>query len=337
MSENLARYVRRPDLPESRIAVQWTRIDPRSMPSRPPRWLGPAATVAVCCVVAAIALRARARAPLDPMQGAVLEGGAVTLSDGSRVAVGDGGRVRVIAMRDETVELALDVGSLDLLAHGRRSLRVTTAHYDIVDVGTRFRVACDPRGDVRVDVFEGIVEIRGRDGNPEPRRLLAGDSWSNVTTEALPPSAPTAPPAPEPSVAPAAEAPTDARDPGVTARELLKTGERARMAGQTQAAAAAFDALRHRYRSDPRAALAAFELGRLRLDDLKDAAGAVEALDDALGLSPHGPLREDVEARRVEALAAERSPLCAGARDVFLTRYPGSAHAAVVAGQCARE
>ena len=83
--------------------------------------------------------------------------------------------------------------------------------------------------------------------------------------------------------------------------------------------------------------LAAFELGRLRLDSLGDAAGADEAFRDAIALSPQGPLREDAEARRVEALAAERSPECATARNAFLARYPHSVHAAVVSGTCSGE
>jgi transmembrane sensor len=120
-------------------------------------------------------------------------------------------------------------------------------------------------------------------------------------------------------------------------RELLDAAQRAKLAGQPRAAGAAFDALRRRFRSDPRAALAAFELGRLRLENLGDAPGAVEAFDDAIALAPGGPLREDAEARRVEALAVERSPRCAAARDSFLSRFPGSAHAAVVAGRCARD
>jgi transmembrane sensor len=113
--------------------------------------------------------------------------------------------------------------------------------------------------------------------------------------------------------------------------------QRARLAGQPRAAGVAFETLRRRFRSDPRAALAAFELGRLRLDSLGDAAGAVEAFDDAIALAPRGPLREDAEARRVEALGIERSPQCPSARDAFIARYPGSAHAAVVAERCAHE
>jgi transmembrane sensor len=109
------------------------------------------------------------------------------------------------------------------------------------------------------------------------------------------------------------------------------------MAGHPRAAAAAFDTLRRRFRTDPRAALAAFELGRLRLDSLGDAPGALEALNDAIGLSPRGPLREDAEARRVEALSAQRSPDCGAARDAFLGRYPRSAHVDLVAGRCAAE
>jgi transmembrane sensor len=115
---------------------------------------------------------------------------------------------------------------------------------------------------------------------------------------------------------------------------LLESAKRARLAGRPRDAAIALDTLRRRYRSDPRAALAAFELGRLRLDNLGDAPGAVEALNDAIVLAPQGSFREDAEARRVDALDAEGAPGCAEARDAYLVRYPKGIHATMVAARC---
>ncbi len=252
------------------------------------------------------------------MEGAVIEDGAVTLADGSRVAIAQGGRVRVVTVREDAVELALDVGEVDLaVPHGRRTLVVHTPRYDVVDVGTRFRVALDAQGEVRVDVSEGSVEVRSRDGGHPARRLDAGESWSNAPAPTAPPSSSSAmalvtepmnDPAPAPSGA-------SGRDASASPKELLETAERARLAGNARTAAAALDTLRRRFRSDPRAALAAFELGRLRLDSLGDAPGAVEALNDAVRLFPAGPApRRRRGARRVEALAAERSPECASAQ-----------------------
>jgi transmembrane sensor len=345
MTEPLARYVR-PHLTEARVARQWRNIDSRSLPAPAARYRLAALAVALCAVaLVAIVFRGRDRALDGGMEGSVIEDGTVTLVDGSRVAVTEGGRVRVERMRADAVVLTLDAGAVELaVPHTRRTLVVRTPLYDVVDVGTRFRVVLDADGGERVDVSEGQVEIRSRAGKTTVR-LVAGDSWSSMPSSphavSLAPS--TVEPSPSGLVATAATAATAPAEPASSApihdanvgpKELLEIGQRARLAGQPRTAGAAFDTLRRRFRSDPRAALAAFELGRLRLDILGDAPGAVEAFDDAIALAPRGPLREDAEARRVEALGAERSPQCPAARDAFLARYPASAHAAVVTGQC---
>jgi hypothetical protein len=339
MSEpDLARFVK-PNLTEARIAWLWGRVDARSRPSRIRRRLLPAFAVVACCagLLAAMA-RGRSKQLPNSMEGAVVESGAITLADGSRVVLADGGRVRILTVREGTVELALEVGAIDLaVMHSRRLLVVHTPRYDIVDLGTRFRVMLDAQGGTHVDVSEGTVEVRCRDGSERTRLLGAGESWSNAQSSVAPSAMATSTEAaPRPLSEPPAAAPI-VREVSPGPKELLETAESARLAGQLRSAAEAFDTLRHHFRADSRAALAAFELGRLRLDSLDDAPGAVDALNDAIRLSPRGPLREDAEARRVEALAAERSPDCSAARDAFLARYPHSAHASGVAGRCVLE
>jgi hypothetical protein len=340
MSEPLSRHIP-PNLSEARVGRLWGNIDARATPDRKMRygrWLVAQAVLAGSLAVF-LGLRGHGRAPPDGMEGSLIESGTVTLADGSHVAVSDGGRLRVETLRDDFVVLALDVGSVELaVAHTRRTLVVRTPRYDVVDVGTRFRVVLDADGSERVEVSEGSVEIRSRLDKTPARRLEGGESWSS--TPSAPAPVVSAGPMPvEATIASSAEPlPSSAvRDPRVGPRDLLERAERARLAGQPRAAVAALDTLRQRFRSDPRAPLAAFELGRLRLDSLGDAHGALEAFDDAIALAPRGPLRQDAEARRVEALSVERSPLCAAARDAFLERYPTSAHAAVVAAQCVRE
>jgi hypothetical protein len=330
-----------PKVTEARLKRQWQRVEPRSRPSRLPRYLVPAlASMVSVAVLVGVVLRGRPRAAPSSIEGAVIESGAITLADGSRVVLADGGRVRMLTVRDDAVELVLEVGAIDLAGpHSRRMLVVHTPRYDVVDVGTRFRVSIDARGEMHVDVAEGAVEVRRRDGS-EPTHLLdAGESWSNALLLAPPPAVASAIETAEAAArsADAPAPPASARELSAGPKELLETAERARLAGHARTAAEALDTLRRRFRTDPRAALAAFELARLRLDSLDDAPGAVDALNDAIGLSPQGPLREDAEARRVEALAAERSPECSAARDAFLARYPRSAHAAVVAGRCVLE
>jgi hypothetical protein len=339
MSEsNLARFVK-PNLTEARISWLWNRVDARSRPFQWRRRLVPLVALVACCAgLLAVSLRGRSKQPPSAMEGAVVESGAITLADGSRVVLAEGGRMRIVTLREDTVELALEVGAMDLaIMHSRRLLVVHTPRYDVVDLGTQFRVTLDSQGGTHVDVSEGTVEVRCRDGSERTRTLEAGESWSNVQAAGAPSAiARVREPAPRLVSEPAAPPPS-AREVSPGPRELLETAERARLAGQLRSAAEAFDALRHHFRADSRAALAAFELGRLRLDSLDDAPGAVDALSDAIRLSPTGPLREDAEARRVEALAAERSTDCSAARDAFLARYPHSAHASGVAGRCAPE
>jgi FecR protein len=348
-ARRLAQYVPLPAsfLAEERLARQWSTIAVRSgrvsaLPkiSRPLRAIGTIAAFAgaAAAVILAVAnRRSHALAP-ESMDGASIEGGTVTLVDGSRVAVGDGGRVRVNAVHPRDIDLALEEGSAAFdVPHRDRRLTVHAGRYDVVDLGTQFRVSVTRDGQVSVDVASGSVEVRSTTSGEAPRQLSAGDHWSNAVANAATP-----PPLSEPAplavtslpVAPPNPPPAPVVVPTTSAKELLKLSERQRLAGDTRGAAATLDALRRRHRTDPRAALAAFELARLRLDALGDAAGAVEALSDSIALAPSGPLREDAEARRVEALDVEHSPECASSRDAFLARYPRSVHQSVVARRC---
>ncbi|HLK39798.1 MAG TPA: FecR family protein [Polyangiaceae bacterium] len=341
MSERrLSRYVQ-PLLPEGRIARQWTEVARRSARGETGRRSLSILAVGgavVACVAAFVLARPHPQASLE---GAILKGGDVVLPDGSQIAVDDGGQVRIDAVSGDRVELALVAGSLRLtVPHASRRVVVHAGAFDVVDLGTRFRVQLGASGEVGVEVAEGSVQVERRGGGRPGLRVDAGEHWSNASPSTAPPAAPKEEPSAPPPAA-SSPAPTDDAVPSAALestagpKDLLESAERARIAGNPQGAATAFDTLRRRYRRDPRAALAAFELGRLRLDSLDDPAGAVEALNDAIALAPRGPLREDAEARRVEALAAARSPECASARDAFLARYPRGVHRALVARQCA--
>jgi hypothetical protein len=81
--------------------------------------------------------------------------------------------------------------------------------------------------------------------------------------------------------------------------------------------------------------LSAFELGRLRMDRLGDAAGAISALERAVALNVGPTFREDALARLVTAYAAQgNAAACARARDRYLASYPSGVHAGAVAGRC---
>ena len=100
-------------------------------------------------------------------------------------------------------------------------------------------------------------------------------------------------------------------------------------------AVAAYELLLAKYPTDGRAALAAFELGRLRMDRLGNLPGAVNALRQAIALSRDAGFREDAMARLVRAYdgmgATER---CREAREEYLKSYPSGVHTANVSARC---
>jgi quercetin dioxygenase-like cupin family protein len=233
---------------------------------------------------------------------------------------------------------------------GRRFV-VTAGAIEINDVGTVFTVAREGTDGelVRVSVLSGDVEVRV--GAETPRPLHAGES---LTTPELPlepppamsigtrenPQAPRQMPdesisaAPEPEPAPSP--PAVARPINlITAKSLLAEATAARQAGDPSSEAQALDALRRQFPHDPRAPIAGFELGILRMDQLGNRRGALEALRTAITLSPRASFREDAEARIVALLdELEDVTGCAAARNAFLSRYPESVHRASIHGRC---
>jgi hypothetical protein len=91
-----------------------------------------------------------------------------------------------------------------------------------------------------------------------------------------------------------------------------------------------------KYPNDGRVGLAAFELGRLRLERLGNPAGAIPVLEKAMAHAPSPGLREDALARLVQAYSAiGDSVRCRRARDKYLTEYSGGVHANAVKTRCA--
>jgi hypothetical protein len=261
--------------------------------------------------------------------------GAMTLADGSRVRLRENGRIRLEHFDERRAELTLEQGAaeLDVIHVSSRMFVVHVGRFDVVDVGTRFVVTLDPQG-IHVAVELGSVDVRDTMGVLPPRTISAGESWSSSNT------APIATPestseSSDAGTAPALTTTTAVRSP--SPKEMFEEAEAARVAGRPRDAAGLFDALRRHHRSDARAGLAAFQLGRLRLDSLGDAAGAVEAFDDAIGLAPAASFREDAEARRVEALDRTKDPRCREARETYLVRYPQGIHTQQVSARCASQ
>jgi tetratricopeptide (TPR) repeat protein len=357
-----------PPLSERRLERQWQRISTRlEKPGRLSWPVAALATAALATVMAlVVALRPAAVAGNAFVVASLPEGKQeLAFSDGSRVMVAPGGRLRVERATATDVAIQLEAGRarFEVKHDVARRFSVQVAEFEIVDRGTRFEVE---RGDnarpgVEVRVEEGEVELRDP-AHREPRRLTAGEWWSNRAPEAARAVAASANAAAEPhdtaagapkasrvgDEAPAAvathaaetrskangDAPRAGSEPRA-ARELFEAGNLAKLEGRLQDAAEAFDALRLRHRADGHAALAALELGRLRLNHLGNPAGALVALQDAIKLGPRAPFREEAEARIVDAFAAlGREADCVRAREQFLARHPRSVHGAAVAGKC---
>jgi len=121
-------------------------------------------------------------------------------------------------------------------------------------------------------------------------------------------------------------------------RLLLEEANSARRNGDVERAAALLETLRVRHPRDPRAALATFELGRLRMDALGDPKGAVQALQQSIALAPAGVFREDAEACLATAYARMRDhQRCEHARQTYLGHYPAGTHAAEMSALVCRE
>jgi transmembrane sensor len=344
-----------PLITESRLSRQYAVIRER-VPATPPRRRFAAAgwVVAMACAaaLAVVLLRTAGGRSAGLVDDAIVESGpsadgaeptSVTLADGSRVDLGASTRARLTSVQRRAIRIDLERGSVEIEAThlDGRTFVVGAGAYEVHVVGTHFAVHRDPGDQVTVRVDRGIVEVAAvaPGGGGETRRLGAGEQWSApdgpsaraaapaidpAMSAAPPPVAVVEPPSPLPQAVPApasVNGPAAHRDE--SAKELFDEAQRARADGRPYDAARAFDRLRHSYPQDPRAALSAFELGRLRLDALGDPRGAEEALRDAIALGASSPFREDAESRRVEALwRMGDSSGCASARTAYLARWP---------------
>jgi transmembrane sensor len=127
------------------------------------------------------------------------------------------------------------------------------------------------------------------------------------------------------------------RDPSssASAAGLFEEASVARRAGDAAQAAAILKRFLASYSSDPRAGLAAFELGRLQMDSLGRPGEALGAFQRALRLSPGASFREDVLARIARAYARMgQEKACFKARETYEREYPDGVHQAGLRRAC---
>lgn len=298
---------------------------------------------------------------------------AVALSDGSHIDLAPETRLSVETSRGPDVRLQLRKGRarFEVAPRKRGRFVVAVGDVEVRVVGTRFRVS-KHQAEVEVEVEHGVVEVsqKGRllqrlgagerlsapiEPGPELSPLLApapaepDSSAPDPAEEALDPSqaelvelevTPSEePPNDEAPPADRAQRPGRPKAPRVEhhpeAKTLFEEANVARRSGEVRAAAASYAALVTRFPRDARSGLAAFELGRLRMDSLNDLAGAVQALKAALARGPRASFAEDALARLATAYDSlgQRAD-CDRARQEYLRRYPDGVHKAALALRC---
>ncbi|HEY5091085.1 MAG TPA: hypothetical protein VIK30_13995, partial [Polyangia bacterium] len=89
--------------------------------------------------------------------------------------------------------------------------------------------------------------------------------------------------------------------PEESVSSLFAIADAARLAGRPADAVAPLTAIFTKFPGDSRAAIAAFQLGRVLADELDDPPAAARAFERARDLAPGGPLAKDAATRAAEA------------------------------------
>jgi hypothetical protein len=340
---DLASYLVTEATPEE-LSQQWAAIEPRLARRPRSRWSLPLSLAFVSATALLFVVRtSHQRTPEHTWtsQGSPLT---LALDDGSHLQLRPDSHVSLLGQRKGEVRLQVVHGGarFEVRPDPARRFQVTAAGIDVVVTGTAFSVELES-GLPRVSVERGEVEIHPQGEARLLARLRADETWPArpAPSETPVPSTAAQPLDPQPaapSPAPAAAQPSASSSRRSTpatpaapadSRQLLEQANAARRSGDVAQAAELLETLRVRYPRDPRAALASFELGRLRLDVLGDLPGAVQALRQSIALAPSGVFREDAEACLATAYARMRDrPRCELARRTYLERYPEGTHAA---------
>lgn len=331
---------------DARLDRVWSRISaaPRARTRR--AFVVPA--IAFAAALAALAslflvLRApRAALPVIHPDTVVIEtrdeGDTIHLGDGVTFHAGPRTRVDILSLHGDDIDMRLERGLIAFVgdARGQRRLVVSTSEADVVAGASDVEIEVTPRPEntaiVRVHLEQGEATIRPTTGDVV--HLVDRGDWSTEPLVApprvveLPPSASVEAPSPRPP-------PRVPADPPESARSLFERADAARLAGRTAEAVHAFEMLIRKYPEDSRAALGAFELGRIRLQSLDDPQAALDALSFATAHGAGLPFLEDAEAARIDAVARlGQTALCRSMRDAFLSAHPASPLAKRVAKAC---
>jgi hypothetical protein len=357
-------------IPAERVDAQWERIAARAPTAHGQRklqawgWVLASGAGAVCAslfwlsslpkpteLTAQSYERSVVRSDEDPID--------FSLGERSRIALEPSSEMALLPAAKDTIALELTAGGavLEVEDEDGRALHVHSGPFELVSQGTEVHITrhIEATGErVRIHVRDGAVDVLRAGDGQQPVHLVAGEHWSAFAAYAkseevhevelddehekrFDTGAEEVPASSDVDSEQAAERkPARARREQAAAAALLfERAHVARRAGQLREAAGLYGDLVERFPRDKRAALAAFELGRIRMDVLGDPRGAVAALERSLALDARRSFAEDALARLTlahEALADRGA--CARARALYLERYPDGVHAQSVAKRC---
>lgn len=320
-----------PELDEARVDESWSAIEDRlgeRAPRRRSRW----GVAALAAAAAAVALWV-GWPQQSPWVGTTLatadETAEVRLPEGSAVSAEPQTELVRLLEGGREVRLSLRSGaaSFDVVRNPDRLFAIEAGDVEVRVVGTAFRVARVGER-VRVSVERGAVDVRLGD---DLVRLRAGEDWegdAQLDDEPRAAAQPVPIPVPDPGA-------TRRRGPtGPNADDLFADAAEARRSGDAAKAVQLYGRLVARFPRDDRAALASFEVGRIRLDQLGDPSGAASAFRRALALGG-GPFAQDARARLVEAYdEAGNGAACRQSKDSYLRRHPNGRHVVDVTAAC---
>ena len=350
-----------PGLDSPRIARQWGAIEGRLDRGARPRWTWGAAFLGGAVAIGALGFglsRSHSTSSSTPHEVAVqpTEAAVLVLADGSRVTLDHDAKVDVITNERARVVAAVQRGKarFEVAADPDRAFTVLAGEVEMSVAGAQFQLDFDPASSaVTVAVEGGSVEIRSAAQPGVVHRVNVGERWSTARAAAPPPpssEATAVPPADPigPAVTTPTPTPTPARGaaaaPAEDARSLFESANQARRGGDLARASALYRELTRRFPNDPRAGVAALELGRIEMDRDRDhdhdqdhdPAVAEQALRQASSTEAGSSVHEDALARLVQLYAAKGDArACQVARARYLAAYPNGVHGAQVRAACA--
>lgn len=288
----------------------------------------------------------------------------LALSDGSTLVLDPSATIEPLESSATTVLLKQSRGTVlyDIKPGGPRRWTIECGVASVEVIGTSFRVERTETA-LRVEVIRGTVLVRGDRVPDRVAQLTAGmklevaDPVRQLPATAQPPAAESSGVLPSP--APLAMPSESPRLETARWRELARRGENeaayaelgstgvaraarsasvddlfaladlARLSGHPAEATVPLERILVQHLDDPRASLAAFTLGRVRLDSLNAPAAAARAFEKAIALGLPGGLAEDAYAHLIEARAKAGDQ--AGAKAAlgeYVKRFPSGTRGA---------